>query len=173
MRSDRTHFLSGILPGDATHAGGGVIIFVRQSLSSELSTSSLSSLNPYSNYVGVDISLNNSSSLSFLNVYAPPFCSSPSDGKTDSFSPPILPSSRNLFILRDFNCHHSLWDSRGTSDPRREEVFDWSSLPTFFPSMTLTYLPYSIVRLAVAPPLTSLLLPPLLPFPVPGRCFRT
>ena len=47
------------------------------------------------------------------------------DGRTNSFSPSILPSSRNLFILGDFNCHHPLWDSRVTSDPRREEVFDW------------------------------------------------
>ena len=39
--------------------------------------------------------------------------------------PQFLPSSRNLFILGDFNCHHPLWDSRGTSDPRGEEVFDW------------------------------------------------
>ena len=45
------------------------------------------------------------------------------DGRTNSFSPSILPS-RNLFILGDFNCHHPLWDSRGTSDPRRDEVFD-------------------------------------------------
>ena len=51
--------------------------------------------------------------------------SSPTDGRTDSFSPSILPSSRNLFILGDFNCHHPLWDSRGTSDPCGEEVFDW------------------------------------------------
>ena len=47
------------------------------------------------------------------------------DSKTDSFSPSILPSSRNLFILGDFNCHHPLWDSKGTSDPHGEEVFDW------------------------------------------------
>ena len=47
------------------------------------------------------------------------------DGRIDFFSPSILPSCRNLFILGDFNCHHPLWDSRGTSDPRREEVFDW------------------------------------------------
>ena len=33
--------------------------------------------------------------------------------------------SRNHFILGDFKYHHSLWDSRGTSDTRREEVFDW------------------------------------------------
>ena len=63
--------------------------------------------------------------MSFLNVYAPPIRSSPTDGRTDSFSPSILPSSRNLFILGDFNCHHPLWDSRGTSDPRGEELFDW------------------------------------------------
>ena len=69
---DRTHSRSGILSRDATHASGGVVIFVRQGLScSELSTFSLSSLDPYSNYVGVNISLNNSTSLSFFNVYAP------------------------------------------------------------------------------------------------------
>ena len=37
----------------------------------------------------------------------------------------FLFSSRYLFLLGDFNCHHPLWDSRGTSDPRREEVVDW------------------------------------------------
>ena len=41
------------------------------------------------------------------------------------FSPSILSSSTNLFILGDFNCHHPLWDSKGTSNPYREEVFDW------------------------------------------------
>ena len=127
LRSDRTHHSrSGILSPDATHASGGVVIFVRQGLSfSELSTSSLSLLDPYSDYVGVNISLNNYSSVSFLNVYAPPIRSSPTNGRTDSFSSSILPSSRNLFILGDFNCHHPLWDFRGTSDPYSEEVFDW------------------------------------------------
>ena len=125
LRSDRTHSQSGILTPDTTHASGGVIIFVRQGLFfSELSTYSLSLLDPYSDYVGVNISLN-FSSVSFLNVYALFIRSSPRDGRTDSFSPSILPSSRNLFILGDFNCHHPLWDSRGTSDPCGEEVFDW------------------------------------------------
>ena len=74
LRSDRTHSCSGILLRDATHASGNIIIFVRQGLSfSELSISSLSSLDPYSDYVGVNISFNNSSSLSFLNVYVPHF----------------------------------------------------------------------------------------------------
>ena len=74
LRSDRTHSRSGILSPDATHASGGIVIFVRQGLSfSELSISSLSLLDPYSDYVGVNISVNNSSSVSFLNVYAPLF----------------------------------------------------------------------------------------------------
>ena len=99
LRFDRTHSRSGILSSDTTHASGGVIICVRQGLSfSELSTSSLSSLNPYSDYVRVNISLNNSSLLSFLNVYAP-LIHSLTDSKTDCFSPSILSSSRYLFIL--------------------------------------------------------------------------
>ena len=110
--SDRTHSWSGILSSDTTHASCNVVIFVRQGLSSELSTSFLSLLDPYPDYVGVNISLSNSSSVSFLNVYAPLIHSSPTDGRTDSFSPSILPSFRNLFILGDFNCHHPLWDSR-------------------------------------------------------------
>ena len=69
--------------------------------------------------------LNSFSSLSFLNVYAPPIRSSPTDGRTDSISLSILPSSRNLFILGDFKCHYSLWDSRGTPDHHGKEVFDW------------------------------------------------
>ena len=74
LRSDRTHSRSGILSPDATHASGGVIIFVRQGLSfSELSTTSHSSLDPYSDYVGINISLDNSSLVSFLKVYTPLF----------------------------------------------------------------------------------------------------
>ena len=97
LGSDRTHSQSGILSPHATHASGDAIIFVRQGLSfSELSTSSL---DHHSDYVGVNISLNKSSSLSFLNVYISPICSSPTDGRTDSFSPSILPTSRNLFIV--------------------------------------------------------------------------
>ena len=174
LHSDCTHSRSGILSPDAMHASGGVVIFVRQGLSfSELSTSSFSLLDPYSDYVGVNISLNNSSSVSFLNVYAPPICSSPTDGRTDSFSSSILSSSRNLFILRDFNCYHSHWDSKGTSNPRGEEVFDWFISSDLLPSMTLTHPLFSIAPLAVAPLLTSHLLLLLLPFLAPGRCFRT
>ena len=92
-------------------------------------------------------------------MYAPPIRSSPTDGRTDSFSPFLLFSSRNLFILENLNCHRPLWDCTG------------SSIQTS--SMTLTHLPFYIAPLAVAPPLTSPLLPPLLPCLASGRCFRT
>ena len=67
LRSDGTHSRSGSFSSNVTDASGGFIIFVRQGLSfSELSTFSLSSLDPYSDHIEVNISLNDSSSLSFL-----------------------------------------------------------------------------------------------------------
>ena len=93
LRSDGTHSRSGIFPTNITVASSCVIIFVRQGLSvSELSTSSLSSLDPYSDYVEVKISLNDSSSLSFFNIYAPSIHSSPKYSKTNFFSLSILSS---------------------------------------------------------------------------------
>ena len=38
-----------------------------------------------------------------------------------SFHSSLLQKS---FHSGDFNCHHPVWDSRGTSDPRGEEVFN-------------------------------------------------
>ena len=176
MRSDRTHSRSGILFRDPTHASSGVIIFVRQGLSfSELSTSSLSSLDltPTLIYVKVNISLNNSSLLSFLNVYAPPTRSFPTDGRTDSFSPSILSSSRNLFILVSSIIQTSIAITpSGTPEvlptPVGRKYLTGSSLLTSSLSMTLTH-----SRFYIAPPLTFPLLSRLLPFLAPGRCFRT
>ena len=173
LRSDRTHSRSGILSSDTTHASGGVVIFVRQGLSfSELSTSSLSSLDPYSDYVGVNISLNNSSSVSFLNVYAP-YLLLP-NGWQNRFLRSLYPSSsRNLFILGTSiaiipsGAQESLPTTAG-----RKYSTGLSPL-TSFPSITLTRPPLSIVPLAVAPLLTSPLLLLLLLFLAPGRCYRT
>ena len=93
LRSHGTRSRSGIFSTNVTDASGGVIIFVRQGLSfSKLSTASLSLLGPYSDYVEVNISLNDSSSLSFLNVYGPPIRSSTKDSRTNFFFPSILPS---------------------------------------------------------------------------------
>ena len=92
VRSNCTHSQSDIFSTDVTHSSSGVIIFVGQSLSfSELSTSSLSSLDPYYEYVGVNISLNNSSSLSFVNVYAPLFVLLRRIAKPTPFLPPPFP----------------------------------------------------------------------------------
>ena len=136
--------------------------------------------NPYLNFLPpfflhlTPTLINSSSLLSFLNVYARPICSSLTDGRTNSFSPSILPFSRNLFILGDHNCHYLFWDSKSTFDPCEEEVFDWViSYDLLPPPMILTYLLFSIVLLAVSPLLISLLLLPLSPYLAPCRCFRT
>ena len=63
----------------------------------------------------------------------PPIRSSPTDGRTDYFPPSILLSSRNLFILGDFDCHHIFWNSRGTSDSRKEELFNWVNSSDLLP----------------------------------------
>ena len=94
-------------------------------------------------------------------MYAAPIRSSPKDGRTDSFSSSTLPFSRNLFVLGDFNCPYPLWDPRGTSDPREEEVFGWVISSDLLPLNDPTYSPFYIVPLAVTPPLTSPFLPSL------------
>ena len=114
LRSDGTHSRSGIFSTNVTDAIGGVIIFVRQGLCfSELSTSSLSSLKPNSDYAEVNISLNDFPSLSFLNVCAPLISSSTKDSRTNFFSSSILPSYveaeaveslRFRFHIPDLNC---------------------------------------------------------------------
>ena len=174
LRFDRTHSRSGIFSPDATHASGSVVIFVRQGLSfSELSTTSLSSLDPYSNYVGVNISLNNSSSVSFLNVYAPLFAppqrmAEPIPSLPQFFPPPEISSFWGTSIAIT---------PSGTQEvlptPVGRKYSTGSSLVTSSPSMTLTHPLFSIATLAVAPPLTSPLLLLLLLFLAPGRCFRT
>ena len=122
--------------------------------------------------MGVNISLNNSSSLSLLNAYASPFRFSRTDGRTDSFSPSVLSSPRNFFILGDFNCHHPLWDSRGISNLRGEDVFDWiissDLLPLNDPD-TPTLLHRSSGS-GSSPDISFA--PSPLPFLVPERCFK-
>ena len=54
----------------------------------------------------------------------------------------------------------------------RKYLIGSSPLTSSF-SMTLTYLPFSIGPLAVAPPPTYPLIPPLMPFLANGRCFNT
>ena len=92
--SDRTHCRSAILSSGPTHASSGVAVFIRQGFSfSALSTSSLSSLDPYYDYVGVNISLNSPSLLSFLNVYPPLFALLRRMAEPTPFLPPFFPPS--------------------------------------------------------------------------------
>ena len=163
LRSDRTHSWSGILSHDATHASGGVVTFIRQGLSfSELSTTSLSSLDPYFDYVGINISLNNSSSLSFLNVYAPLFAPPQRMAKLNPFLPQFFP----LPEISSFWGTSIAITPSGTQEvlptPVGKKYSTGSSLLTSSPSMTQTHPLFSIAPLAVAPLLTSRLLPSLL-----------
>ena len=174
LPSDRTHSRSGILSSDTTHASGGVVVFVRQGLSfSELSTTSLSSLDPYSDYVGINISLNNSSSLSFLNVYAPLFVPPQRMAELTPFHPPSFPPPEiSSFLGTSIAITLSgTQEVPPTSAGRKYST--GSSLLTSSPSMTLTRPPFTNVLLADAPPLTSPLPPLLLPFLAPERCYRT
>ena len=92
LRSDGTHSRSGVFSTDVSDASGGVNIFVKQGLSfSELSTSSLSSLEPYSDYVEVNISLNDYSSLSLLMFMLPLFTLLRRIAEPISFLPPSFP----------------------------------------------------------------------------------
>ena len=103
------------------------------------------------NYVGVNISLNNSSSLSSLNVYASSIRSSPTDVRIDSFSPSIFFSPEiSLFwgtsiAITPFGAQEVLPTRAG------RKYSTGSTLITSSPSMTLTHLPFSITSLAVAP----------------------
>ena len=69
----------------------------------------------------------------------PPICSSLMDGKTDSFSPSTLSSSRNLFILGDFNCHHPSGTQEVPPTPTGKKYSIGSFPLTSSPSMTLTH----------------------------------
>ena len=173
LRSDRTHSRSGILSSDATHASGGVVIFVRRGLSfSELFTTSLSLLDLYSDYVGVNIPLNKSSSVSFLNAYAPLFAPPQRMAESTPFLPPFFPPEISSFwgtstAITRFGTQEVLPTPAG-----RKYATGLSPL-TSSPSMTLTHPSFSIAPLAVAPLLTSPWLLLLLLFLTPGRCFRT
>ena len=76
-----------------------ITLVVVSSLSSTLTWLSLlflSSQDPYSDYTCVKVLLSNHSPLQFLNLYSPPIRNTPSDSRTRTFYPDILPNSRTL-----------------------------------------------------------------------------
>ena len=148
------------------HASDTVVVFVRRGLSfCELSISSLSLLDPYSDYAGVNISLNNSSCSLFL-MCMPPYLLLPNGWQNRLLS---LHSS----LQKSFHSGALQLPSPPlglTSEPCREEVFDWvissDLLPLNDPD-TPTLLHRSSGScfspdISFAPP-----------FFAPGRCFRT
>ena len=102
LRSNSTHSPSGIFTPVAVPSFRVIVLSslgrIYPSLNS-LPFFSFSSLDPCSDYVGVNISLNSSSSLSFFNVCAPPICSFLTDSRT------VSPPTGNFFILGEFSCH--------------------------------------------------------------------
>ena len=85
---------------------------------------------------------------------------SSTDRKADFFLS-VLASFKILFIVEDFNYHHSLCDSKVISVPVMRKYLIGSSLRTSFSSIIPILPLFSISPLAVAPLLTSSLLPTL------------
>ena len=95
MRSDRPHSRSGMLSPNDTHVSGGVAgLFLLRTFHL------FSSFDPYSDYVGVNISPNDSSSLSLLNVCDLPIHFSSTNSRTDSFFPLFFPPPKNSLFWR-------------------------------------------------------------------------
>ena len=106
--------------------GGGVLILVKTGLSyTSLSTQSLSSLDPSSNYLAIAVKIKGAPPIHLFNVYVLPIRSSSSDSRPKSFSPFLLPSSPTTYIFGDFNSHHSSWDSHSPEDQSGKDLFDW------------------------------------------------
>ena len=108
---NQTFGRQGPVSSDTHNTGGGVLTLIHSDLAfSPVSVSSLSSQDPYSDYTCVKVLLSNHSPLQFLNLYSPPIRNTPSDFRTRTFYPDILPNSPDTFILGDFNAHHPTWD---------------------------------------------------------------
>ena len=71
----------------------------------------------------VKVLFSNHFPLQFLNLYSPPIRSTPSDYRSRTFSPDILPNSPDTFILGDFNAHHPTWDRLIPPNPLGNDLF--------------------------------------------------
>ena len=126
LRTDRTFSRQGPVSSGTHNTGGGVLTLIHSDLDfSPVSVSSLSSQDPYSDYTCVKVLLSNHSPLQFLNLYSPPIRNSPSDSRTRTFYPDILPNSPDTFILGDFNAHYPTWDRLIPPNPLGNDLFRW------------------------------------------------
>ena len=97
------------LPSVRIEHSADMALFPPEVITSVVVSSLLSALTWH--YICVKFLFSNHSPLQFLNLYSPPIRSTPSDSRTRTFSPDILPNSPDTFILGDFNAHHPTWDS--------------------------------------------------------------
>ena len=126
LRTDRTFGRQGHVSSGTHNIGGGVLTLIHSDLAfSPVSVSSLSSQDPYSDYICVKVLLSKHSPLQFLNLYSPPIRSTPSDSRTRTFYPDILPNSPDTFTLGDFNAHHPTWDRLIPPNPVGNDLFRW------------------------------------------------
>ena len=126
FRTDRTFGRQGPVSSGTHNTGGGVLTLIHSDLAfSPVSVSSLSSQDPYSDYTCVKVLLSNYSPFQFLNLYPPPIRNSPSDSRTRTFYPDILPNSPDTFILGDFNAHYPTWDRLIFPNPLGNDLFCW------------------------------------------------
>ena len=126
LRTDRTFGRQGPVSSGTHNTGGGVLTLIHSDLAfSPVSFSFLFSQDPYSDYTCVKVLLSNHSPLQFLNLYSPPIRSIPSDCRTRTFYPDMLPNSPDTFILGDFNAHHPTWDRLIPPNPLGNDLFRW------------------------------------------------
>ena len=126
LRTDRIFDRQGPVSSGTHNTGGGVLTLIHSDLAfSPVSVSSLSSQDPYSDYTCVKVLLSNHSPLQFLNLYSPPIRNSPSDSRTRTFYPDILPNSPDTFIVGDFNAHYPTWDRLIPPNPLGNDLIRW------------------------------------------------
>ena len=126
LRADRTFGRQGPVSSGTHNTDGGVLTLIHSDLAfSPVSVISLSSQDPYSNYICVKVLFSNQSPLLFLNLYFSPIRSTPSDSRSRTFSPDILPNSPDTFILGDFNAHHPTWDRLIPLNLPGNDLFRW------------------------------------------------
>ena len=126
LRTDWTFSRQGLVSSGTHNTGGGVLTLIHSDLVfSPVFVSSLSFQDPYSDYTYVKVLLSNHSPLQFLNLYSPLIRSTPSDSRTRTFYPDILPNSSDTFILGDFNAHHPTWDRLIPPNPLGNDLFRW------------------------------------------------
>ena len=90
LQRDRTFGRQGPVSSRGHNTSGGVLTLIHSALAfSPISVCSLSSQDPYSDYICVKVLFSNHSPLQFLNLYSSPIRSTPSDSRTRTFSPDL------------------------------------------------------------------------------------